>query len=243
MEEQSVQENDISKIPQKSAGDHVHKAIRIAASGIPVVGGCVTEIFTAIITPPLERRRDEWVQSIAVELINLKKVEEGFSIDKLSDNESFITTVTHATQAAIRNHQKEKIEALRNAVLNSAMPNPPNDDLQLIFINQIDILTPWHLRLLALLDNPIEIGKQKGVTYPNWQQSSRKAIVEYIYPELKDKPEFTSMLAKDLFNRGLISTDTITVGMLHIGLFQSCTTTMGKQFIEFIKHPLSSTKH
>jgi hypothetical protein len=57
----------------------------------------------------------------------------------------------HATQAAIRNHQKEKLEALRNAVLNSAEKNALDEDIKLMFVSLIDTFTPWHLRILSSL--------------------------------------------------------------------------------------------
>ena len=50
-------------------------------------------------------------------LQNLEEKVKGLTIDTLQDNDAFITTVMRATQSAIRNHQKEKLEALRNATL------------------------------------------------------------------------------------------------------------------------------
>jgi hypothetical protein len=55
---------------------------------------------------------------------------------------------------AIRNHHKEKLKALRNAVLNSISPNLPEEDLQLMFLNWVDELTTWHLRILQFFDSP-----------------------------------------------------------------------------------------
>ena len=59
-----------------------------------------------------------------------------------------------ASQAAIRNHQSEKREALRNAVLNAALPNAPEESIQQLFINQVDTFTVWHIRLLDLFKEP-----------------------------------------------------------------------------------------
>ena len=67
--------------------------------------------------------------------------------------ENFMTTVTYATIIALRNHQAEKLETLRNAVLNTALSPIVEEDLQHIFLNYIDELTLWHLRVLKFLDN------------------------------------------------------------------------------------------
>ncbi len=44
----------------------------------------------------------------------------------------------HATIAVLRNHQKEKLEALQNAVLNSAMNIDVDENLQLLFWDLVD---------------------------------------------------------------------------------------------------------
>lgn len=125
--------------------DVAHTAAKALITAIPVIGGAAAEFFSAIVVPPLSRRRDKWIEDIVEGLQTLEKQVDGFKIEELSHNEMFITTVMNASQTAIRNHQEEKLEALRNAVLNAALPNPPDDDLQLMFLNFVDTFTPWHL--------------------------------------------------------------------------------------------------
>lgn len=87
---------------------------------------------------------------------------ENFKIENLSDNEIFITTVMHATQVAIRNHQREKLEALRNAVISSALGVHVDQDMQQMFLEFIDGLTPSPLRVLSFLDDPRAIFQNKS---------------------------------------------------------------------------------
>ena len=49
-----------------------------------------------------------------------------------------MSVVLQATQAALRTHQAEKLEALRNAVLNVAAGKGPSDDMQMVFLSFID---------------------------------------------------------------------------------------------------------
>jgi hypothetical protein len=80
-----------------------------------------------------------------------------------------------ANQSAFRNHKKEKIDALRNAVLNSCLPGAPEDDIQMIFLNYIDELTPWHLRIMNLFDDPSRWAEENNTNFPESWLSGREA--------------------------------------------------------------------
>ncbi|NEQ73218.1 MAG: hypothetical protein F6K23_09095 [Okeania sp. SIO2C9] len=67
------------------------------------------------------------------------------------DNPTFKTTFKKAIRIDDCEHQQEKLEVLRNAVLNSAIPNSLKDDIQAIFLKWIDEFTVSHIRLLRML--------------------------------------------------------------------------------------------
>jgi hypothetical protein len=69
--------------------------------------------------------------------------------------------VLQATSIALRNHQKEKLEALRNAVVNSVLPSSADDDIKLMFLDLVDELKVSHLRLLRLLYEPNKYSNEK----------------------------------------------------------------------------------
>ena len=141
---------ELDKQPKPDIRDYAHAIVKGTISSIPIpfVPGIAAEIFSILFTPSLLKRQDEWMSSIAQGLIQLQEKVEGFNLEDLSSNESFVTVTLQATQHALRNHQMEKLEALRNAVLNSALPNTLEDDIQLIFLGLVDTLTTWHLRIL-----------------------------------------------------------------------------------------------
>lgn len=233
---------DKQEKPKKGVGDVVHAIVKAGISAIPLAGAPAAEIFALVVTPLYERRRDEWIESIGNGLKELAEKVEGFKIEELSNNETFITTVTHASQAAIRNHQKEKLEALRNAVLNAALPNAPEEDLQLMFLTYIDSLTTWHLAILKFLDNPKEWGIKHGITYPNWSMGGASAALEHAFSELRGKRELYDVFIRDLHSRGLISTDSLHVTGTGDSILASRTTAMGKQLIGFITSPVPDIK-
>jgi hypothetical protein len=224
--------------PKQTTGDVGHALAKGALAGVPFVGGLASEIFNIVIAPPLTRRRDYWMNSIAEGLTKLEEKMEGFKIEELSKNEMFITTVMQASQTAIRNHQKEKLEALRNAVLNAALPNAPEEDLQLIFLNFVDTLTTWHMRILKLFDNPKAWFAQNKKKFPNLEFGGLSNVLLEAYPELRDQRGFFDQLFRDLYAQGLINTESMHVTMTASGLIASRTTAMGKVFIGFITSPI-----
>lgn len=227
-------ETGLKTKPKASAGDAAHTIVKAGLSVIPYIGGPAAEIFSAIVTPPLAKRRDEWIESIANGLLELEKKVDGFKLENLSQNEIFITIVMHASQMAIRNHQKEKLEALRNAVLNAALPNAPEEDIQLMFLNFVDSFTQWHLRILNFLNDPKAWGQKHSIQYQNYSLGSQATILEDTFPDMRGRRDFYDQIVKDLNNRGLIVPESLHIGVSSAGMFASSTTDMGRQFIKFI---------
>jgi hypothetical protein len=228
-----MSDTDITKRPNPGAAERAHSIGRALTSIVP--GG--TELFSAIITPPLERRRDEWIESIARALKVLEEKFDGFKIEELSQSEQFVTTTLHASQVAIRSHQKEKLEALRNAVLNAALPSAPDEDIQLLFLNFIDILTPSHLRILKAADDPL--AKLKGQDFPLAShdfKSNQGSVLLAALPEFWQRHDLFIQFLADLHNRGLVNR--LQSDVKEDELFQSCTTRLGKQFLAFITSPI-----
>jgi hypothetical protein len=224
--------------PKAGAGDIAHAAIKTGLSAIPVIGGPAAELFSAIVTPPLVKRRDEWVESIVRELGELEGKFHGFSIEELSKNEVFITTVTYATMIAVRNHQKEKIDALRNAVLNTALSPGIEEDQVHMFLNYVDAFTPWHMRILMFFDDPKGWAQRHQITLPEFMGGAPSTILKSAFSELADKSDFYRQVVKDLSDRGLMSNgQSLNTMMTYGGAVASRTTSSGKSFIRFISSP------
>lgn len=224
--------------PKQTAGDAGLALVRGVLGAVPIVGATAAEIFNLVISPPLTKRRDEWVNSIAEGLNELQEKVDGFKLEDLSNNESFVTTVLHASQAAVRNHQKEKLEALRNASLNSALPHAPAEDRQMVFLGYVDTFTTWHIRILKLFDNPTRWFKENGKGFPTLEFGGLDHVLIAAYPELKGSRDFFDQIFKDLHDKGLINTQSLHVTMTGHGLTAERTTEMGRAFISFITSPI-----
>lgn len=226
------------KAPKKTAGDVAHAVVKTALAVIPGVGGPAAELFNQVIAPPLDRRRNEWLTSLAERIEQLRARIDGFNMEDLANNESFVTAVLQATRVAIQTHHEEKLEALRNAVLNSALPNSPDDHIQALFINYLEAMTPWHLRILAWLQDPDEWAKRHNVGRHNLATVNFGQLLPIDFPELKGQGAFYLQIVSDLRGRGLITEDTSSQTAMGRDMHGPRTASLGDRFLEYVAEPL-----
>lgn len=226
----------MTDIPKPTGGDVAHFLARAAIGSIPVVGAAGLELFNAVIGPPLSRRRDEWLNALAEQFARIEKTVDGFKVENLKDDEVFITAVLHAMAAALRTHQKEKLDALRNAILNVALHTSPDEDMQFMFLGFIDKFTPWHIRVLMHFhENP-----------PDWMLGSDPAYLAKAFPELlqqadeelSGRVEFFMQIVHDLESSGLLDTQSPPRATSGRGNPIGKSTELGAQFLQFIASPI-----
>jgi hypothetical protein len=112
--------------PDPTAFDHAMTAAKVGgiafAPAFPFLGAGVA--FIDLLTAPLRgKRMNDWCEEFRLRFNDLSRKIEGLTWEKLEKDEAFFSSFAQATQAAIKTHQKEKLEALRNAVLNVALAN------------------------------------------------------------------------------------------------------------------------
>jgi hypothetical protein len=147
-------EDDNYLVPiDKTAGDYVYAAVKAGLASIPVGGGAASELFAVVITPPLEKRRDEWMREVGEGLRRLEQERE-IDLAALAENDQFVDIVMSASAAALKTSSQRKREALKNAVLNVASDNSPEESLAQVFVQLVDQFTEWHLKILKLFQNP-----------------------------------------------------------------------------------------
>jgi hypothetical protein len=223
---------------KKSAGDVVREVGRAVTSLVPVAGGPLQVVFENFFASPIEKRKEAWLQQLADVLKEVEGRVAELTPEKLAENEAFVTVAMQASQIAMRNHQQAKLEALRNAVLNAALPNPPQEDEQMIFLRLIDQLTPWHLKVLSVLDEPVQWMGRHGVANPGWGMGATSTVLEHCLPELRGQRDTYDQIVRDLQSEGLLGQGQfLHVMMTGGGMVGSRTTDRGKRFIRFITSP------
>ena len=133
-----------------------------------------------------------------------------------------------ATQEAIRTHQEEKLEALRNAVLNTALGEGPDFDRKQIFLNKIAVLTPLHVRVLGTMD--------RNTT------RERSLVLQHIndvIPGLRDDEDLSRFILRDLVSHGVVQEFVSEVDDPDREVPQRIyrRSKLGQQFLDFISPP------
>ncbi|MBL8823790.1 MAG: hypothetical protein JNJ77_14470 [Planctomycetia bacterium] len=224
--------------PKPEIRDTIHTLLRALISTIPIVGGPAVEIFNAILTPPIERRKNEWMCNVAQDLAQLQQNDDSL-VDRIIADEKFVSVLLHATHVAIRNHQAEKLLALKTVVLNTAKGIDLNADLELLFIRYVDELSPSHLKVLEFLCST----ERKVAHLIKYQQ---------LYDEFKKKTnidlstDFFKLACDDLKARSLVRVSSDLEDFPGLYVIQPLTavssnakptiivTEIGHKFIDFV---------
>ncbi|HKI00093.1 MAG TPA: hypothetical protein VJ999_13380 [Candidatus Sulfotelmatobacter sp.] len=213
---------NLGELPKRTSSDVAHTLTKAGLNLIPVVGGTVAELFGLVIAPQLEKRRDKWLEELAASINQLQEREKGFKIEELGKSEVFVSAVLQASQIALRTHEAEKLEALRNALLHIAITKPLKEDFQIFYLNLIDTFTVTHIEILRVFDKP-DAHPQRRV-------------------ELSNRRIITDPFVMDLNNRGLIKdsrplaargreSDTALVS------YEWSLSDLGRGFLAFISKP------
>ncbi len=217
-----------SREPYPEPGPVARGASTVSAlvSLIPELGAPISQLVSMVLVPSLERRRAAWLNDIEARLGAAEQRVEEFTVAALADDEKFVTAMLTGTQIALRNHDAEKLAALRNAVVNVALHREPDAELQSIFLTFVDILTPLHLQLLVIFrDKPEPKGDPlEGTDRIPVPENYVRVLLPHLPPNTYD------LLCLDLENRKLV------VGSqdLVLGAIPGNLTELGRKFLAFI---------
>lgn len=220
-----------------TAGDLVHTLARTGLSAIPGVGGPAAELLNVVIAPPVQRRMLAFVDDLAA---RLKKLEdEGrLRVEDLAAQDAFLDATVTALRAAAATSQEEKRQALRNAVLNAALPDALDESTQQVFLRLVDEFTPWHLRVLALVQDPVRWAKERSHHYERLLFPSLLPKVIYsAFPALTKPHGFALLVWGDLLRTRLVRDGDIDKPQKPELVLCPWTTSLGDAFLRFIEEP------
>jgi hypothetical protein len=140
----------LEEVLKSTNADKNYGAIKAGIGLIPGAGGAIAEFYSTYISPPAQKRLYLFLESLIKDLRKLEVQVRDFSLASLKENPCFTTMLIQSFDIAKRNHQEEKLEALRNLLLNSALPNSIEDDMKLLFLDWVDELKISHINLLYM---------------------------------------------------------------------------------------------
>lgn len=251
--------DDKLKKPEKDIADLVHTLVRAGLGTVPIAGTSLNELFCVVFQPPIDKRRDRWIESIAKDLAELQEKVASHSpetfFSDLQNNENFISVVIKVSRIAAAEHQEAKLEILRNVILNVAIGIDIEEDRQFIFLRIIEDLTPSHIGLLKKVMDPNKVFRDEGLREQEINAKIRsigfKKMWELVFPEYIDTMELYELLMDDLESRNLITLQEKQAGWRlenetpkgkrykNEGVIKwgKGLTTIGQQFVDFITRP------
>lgn len=203
--------------------DVLEVAGKTALSVIPVGGALATALYDVVKGNVLQKRQDKWKRMIEEKLLKLET-----TLEDIGQNETFATMLIKATDLAMKTSKEEKLEYLSNALLYSVEHSVDEDKL-IMFMSYVEKYSVSHIKILNFFNNPT---KFENIRVDNYMMGSPAQPLCRVYPEvaqLKDK------CINDLFNDGLMNTQSINVTMTSQGMVAKRTTQLGDEFLSFLK--------
>jgi len=188
--------------PTASNLDRIHTGVKIAANLIPMIGGSVSELFSNLVKPSLQKRQNEWSIMVGEELIKLSERIE--SLEALQSNEYFIDIAIEATRIALTTSNKTKLESLKNVILNAAVYKSHDEDKQKMYLRFIDEFTELHILFMESMNNPLNALRKYGKNTPNISIFYIYDFIKLLFPALKSDEEFITLVFDELIRRKLI---------------------------------------
>ena len=213
--------------PEKTHLDISWEGVKALAEVLPA-GSLLTYGLQQFIQQPLEKRMNQFYKEVADAINN-----HTLQISELSSNERFVSILLQAGNIYMRNHQVEKLKALRNAVINSIETPTYDESMQTVFLALIDRFTHWHLHVLDIFADPrIFHGENKS-----FGRLSTISRFENINPFFATHREFLELIFSDLKSARLIDYlwDSVEADAMNRGLSSVELTKIGRDFLEFIK--------
>jgi len=185
---------------------------------------------------PIQKRQAGWLNDVAEHLKRLE-AEERLSVEDVVNNPRFMDAVVAGLESVKGSREKDKRDALRNAVLNAALGTSGDDAQQDIFMRLIDRFTVWHVRFLKVFADPVAWATGNGMEGGRAGHSTdsffRAAVPDIGLPYCK-------LVWRDLHRAGLVNAD-------ESSMFATMSNTpswrrklasdLGRDFLRFIEEP------
>lgn len=220
-----------------SAVEHILNAIKAGLATAPFCGG-IASLMSDYIPSSKQNRLEQFAKIIAADLEELQ--------EKVNENniltDEFAYTFEKCFRGAAEHYQKEKLEAFRGILVNSALGSNLPEYEKDYFLNLISTLSVLHMRILKFMANPIKYLEENGIP----QQNIRGGFSQFFPVAISGvNIEIIKAAYSELYQYGFLNTDksifhTMTSDQgLNLLANGGRVTEFGKQFIKFCKSPCS----
>lgn len=221
--------------PEPEAKDRIMATATALASLVPYHCETFTGLVNAWLSPPLEKRKEQWCKMLADVVQELCDRLQGFDPKKLTCNEAFVSAVIETNRIEVSTHQADKRAILRNALVKIGSGTGADDDLQHVYLRIIEDLTPLHVRILYLIwTGPSQMAQQANSFSAD---KTYAPLMEQRYPELMRNRELLDHIIRNLTDFHLIQNQFLGRTFPNVPLAPKYVTNEGINFLRFVIAP------
>ncbi len=221
------------KLEGRPMAEHIVNILKAGLSAAPFAGA-LASLMTDYILTARAQRLEQFAEQIAEDLSNLQdRVDSAYL-----KTDDFAFMFEKSFRAVAENPQREKLEAFRGILVNSAIRKDLTEEEKEFFLNLAMSLSTLHLRILRFMATPEEYLRVAGVP----QESIQGGFSQFFPVALPGiQLDVIRSAFGDLYRNGLISTDQSIFGTTTSGqglhLLRGRVTKLGQDFIRFCSVP------
>lgn len=209
---------------------NIFKAI---LSSTPFCGG-LASLITDYIPSRRIKRLEEFAEKIATDL---SAVAERVDKERFQTDD-FAFVFEQCFRGVAENPQKEKIDAFRGILINSAIDNDLNQEEREFFLNLVNTLSVLHIRILKFMVDPLKYLEEVNIS-PSRIQGGFAQFFPVAIPGIQ--LDVIKSAFEDLYRYALITTDKSIFGTMTAGkgleLLDNRVSQLGRRFIQFCISP------
>jgi hypothetical protein len=183
------------------------------------------------------RRRIQWHARVMEAVRELELGTPGVTIEVLTGDPIFNTTIAEADLIAMQSREEEKLQALLYAIQNCTLPGAPAISVQTFFLRFLSELSTTHLKVLALLNNPREWLHSRSIGEDRFKVGTVNSLIRTCLATSWAPGDSSEQILRSLQSRGLLQRHRVDAVMGRDSLLAPRTTAMGRQFLAFIQKP------
>jgi hypothetical protein len=224
-----------AKAMAASAAEHFLNIFKAALATAPFCGG-IAQLLSDYIPSARLRRLETFARQTAEDMNRLQ--DKIRTENLLTDDFAFM--FEKCFRGAAENYQKEKLDAYRGILVNSAIGGGASSDEREYFANLLAKLTPLHIRILGVLRNPVPYLRMAGISEDQVPEGRISDVLAKAFPSTP----FVAVRAAyvDVYQMDLVTTpnDNLYIGGMTRSNALEFTTKLsdlGQRFIEFCTLP------
>ena len=217
--------------------EHILNVLKAGLATAPFCGG-IASLMSDYIPSSKQNRLEQFAEIIAADL---KELQERVNEQNILTDE-FAYTFEKCFRGAAEHYQKEKLEAFRGILVNSALGSNLPEDEKDYFLNLVSTLSVLHMRILKFMANPIGYLEENNIP----QQNITGGFSQFFPVAIPGVHiEIIKSAYGDLYQYGFFNTDktifhTMTSGQgLDLLGNGGRVTDFGRRFINFCSSPCS----